>query len=817
MSSDEKVKSSEPLGASKRYRVKSPRTLNRMTNWTPIEDTPTEEEENLENSPTSEVIQETQFKQPQHINKKEQENQELKSEINLLKKQVEKEIERNQKQTDLIGKLRGELLTLKKQSGENSKSISEYNCEIENLVSIVMELSLVNAQSLDEPKKQKPSILNISRGRGSRPISYRELPSLALDEFFEEDEEEEVESRNTSPIENSPISNLNEFDQKKIDISIYKSLERKYSKIVGKSVTTNRSIKQQLIKEPSSEILDLLNPLFKVIKYNPDGGLLTRRYRLWLLDLFSRKIRNQNSRKDQKEYPMDNLFLIEKNINDPLVLKLKFLDAIHDYELIFENSQMRQTFYELTHLGRRVSFCYSPKFALEDNSFSSVILFDKKKGTAKVNLSSDLVENILIQCITWKNQDKKSFQNLLEKLDLGETDIFLMCLQSINDSNISSFFERFEPEYSILSFVISSNICLILLAKSIHLPIITNIQYDLKNTSGTNNQFGLFGSIGVSFKFNETTFCFVGAQLNEDAKNRRINIMSIMNGLKLGMNNLDISQFNHLFWLGNLNFELSCDEEDVLEYIEENNISSLLNNDSLQYDILTKRTFAGFSEGKIDFLPNSKFDKNGKYVPKVKPSYNDRIIYKTHSNLTTEVVKYESIKIDSEDLPIIGIFKCATHRLYASCFSDQTNQLVMKFSKLYLTDMKNGDIIKKPLLTVHGNFLETCSVTSTKSKQNKSGYEPTINPELDGFEIPPLYPIYNDRNFLSKQFLMISISDLSLGNSISENLIGTCVLPLTGLTGKKEAKIQFISSIQSFTQEIGNLNGSFQCKEDVKK
>ena len=132
----------------------------------------------------------------------------------------------------------------------------------------------------------------------------------------------------------------------------------------------------------------------------------------------------------------------------------------------------------------------------------------------------------------------------------------------------------------------------------------------------------------------------------------------------------------------------------------------------------------------------------------------------------------------------------------------------MKFSKLYLTDMK-GEIIKKPQLTVYGNFLETICV---KSKQNKSGYEATINPELDGFEIPPLFPIYNDRQFLSKQFLMISISDLSLGNSLAENFIGNCVLPLTGLTGKKEAKIQFISSIQSFTQEIGNLNGSFQCK-----
>jgi hypothetical protein len=232
----------------------------------------------------------------------------------------------------------------------------------------------------------------------------------------------------------------------------------------------------------------------------------------------------------------------------------------------------------------------------------------------------------------------------------------------------------------------------------------------------------------------------------------------------------------------------------------------LLNNDTFQYDILTKKLFSGFSEGKISFMPTSSF-KNGKYQENIKPGYRDRIIFKTHSNLETKIKQYESIPFESEFLPISGIYSCSTHRLYASCFVDQSQPLTMKFTKLYLTDMQ-GEVIKKPQLTIYGNFLEQSPVKS----KSRSGYEPKLNAEFDGFEIPALSPIYSDREFLSHQFLMISISDLSLGNNPTENTIGTCVLPLTGLTGKKELSVQFIAPIHSFTTEIGNLNGSFQCK-----
>jgi hypothetical protein len=237
-------------------------------------------------------------------------------------------------------------------------------------------------------------------------------------------------------------------------------------------------------------------------------------------------------------------------------------------------------------------------------------------------------------------------------------------------------------------------------------------------------------------------------------------------------------------------------------------LTELLNNDTFQYDILTKKLFSGFSEGKISFMPTSNFDKNGKYQENVKPGYRDRIIFKTHSNLETKVKNYESIPFESEFYPISGIYSCSTHRLYASCFVDQSQQLTMKFTKMYLTDMQ-GEVIKKPQLTIFGNFLEQSPV---KSKHSRSGYEPQLNAEFDGFEIPSLSPIYNDRDFLSNQFLMITISDLSLGNNPTENIIGSCVLPLIGLTGKKELSVQFIAPIHSFTTEIGNLNGSLQCK-----
>ena len=354
MSTDEKL-ASGPIGASKRFRVKSPRTLEHLKNWTEITDEEEIEKEETETSTkqNEEEEEEIKIKQPQQINKKEQENQELKSQINFLQKKFDNEKEKNEKQTKLINELREEILNLKKkitieentfiahqdlseltkqkylnykkndilinvQKGiendyyygyidgtddvlgffsvsdvkKSSKSIMDFKNEIENLVSLIIDLTEVNSKSSTSTfieNKSKSSILKQSRIRGSRPLSYRELPSNILEDFFEEEEDENSSSNTTSisstssllqendtiltsSIDNSSFSNLIEFDQKKIDSSIYKSLERKYSKIIGKSVTTNRSIRQQLIKEPSSEILDLLNPLFKVIKYNPDGN-----------------------------------------------------------------------------------------------------------------------------------------------------------------------------------------------------------------------------------------------------------------------------------------------------------------------------------------------------------------------------------------------------------------------------------------------------------------------------------------------------------------------------------------------------------------
>jgi hypothetical protein len=254
------------------------------------------------------------------------------------------------------------------------------------------------------------------------------------------------------------------------------------------------------------------------------------------------------------------------------------LDIVHAYELIFESSQMRQTFYELITIGRKTSFCYSPKFALTDQTFSSVIFFDKQKGTVKANLSSQMIENISVQCLTWnmKNQEKKSLETLFEKISTVDIDVLVISLLEVPLS-ISSVFDQFEKQdYTVVSHVICGNNCLTVITKSLHLPRITTIQYDTKSVSGVNNCYGLIGSIAISFKFNETSFCFVGVHLSEDPKFRKINIMSIMNGLKMGVNNLDVSQFNHLFWLGTFNCELSSDHEETLEYISQNNVKSIL-------------------------------------------------------------------------------------------------------------------------------------------------------------------------------------------------------------------------------------------------
>jgi hypothetical protein len=65
-------------------------------------------------------------------------------------------------------------------------------------------------------------------------------------------------------------------------------------------------------------------------------------------------------------------------------------------------------------------------------------------------------------------------------------------------------------------------------------------------------------------------------------EDRNLNVQSILSGLHLGHPDFEITtQFNHLFFFGDLNYRIDLPREDVMDYIERADWTTLLEKDQL--------------------------------------------------------------------------------------------------------------------------------------------------------------------------------------------------------------------------------------------
>ncbi|XP_069842926.1 phosphatidylinositol polyphosphate 5-phosphatase type IV-like [Dendropsophus ebraccatus] len=197
---------------------------------------------------------------------------------------------------------------------------------------------------------------------------------------------------------------------------------------------------------------------------------------------------------------------------------------------------------------------------------------------------------------------------------------------------------------------------------------------EAKITTRLFHQFKTKGALGVSFTIFGTSFLFIASHLRYGSINKRIeDYRSIIQGLHLprtkGRNDSagDVTnQFHHVFWFGDLNFQLQ-EERNIVESLLKNNkgrdVSNLLVYDSLN-EVKSKGTiFDGFKEHTIEFRPTYKFDLGTEiYDTSAKqriPSYTDRVLYKTKYEDNIKVIKYDSCPLvrSSDHRPVFATFQ----------------------------------------------------------------------------------------------------------------------------------------------------------------
>jgi hypothetical protein len=211
----------------------------------------------------------------------------------------------------------------------------------------------------------------------------------------------------------------------------------------------------------------------------------------------------------------------------------------------------------------------------DDNNFHVTTLEDIKRpfdGRLRLDVTRDAFEKIQVYCGTW-NMGTASPPNseIFAEFVPIDMDIYAITLQEASHDNIDRYITRhIGPQYVQLCQLALWDIHLMVYVRDSHISKITCLSVGSKAT-GFLNVCGNKGGLGISFKFNETSLCFIGCHLaanEEKISQRNTNVQEICDSVRLGVRDLDLTQFHHLFWCGDLNYRVNMPFETSVSTIE---------------------------------------------------------------------------------------------------------------------------------------------------------------------------------------------------------------------------------------------------------
>jgi len=180
------------------------------------------------------------------------------------------------------------------------------------------------------------------------------------------------------------------------------------------------------------------------------------------------------------------------------------------------------------------------------------------------------------------------------------------------------------------------------------------------------------GAVAVRMDVFDTSLCFINSHLaahKNNVQGRNSDFHNICKRLKFKTMRREeqIGGHNYTIWIGDLNYRLmSTDLIGVYREIEERNLGALLQNDQLLREKDAGRTFEGWMEGDITFMPTYKYetgtDRYDRREDKKKrfPAWCDRIQWKVDrkvKGLATKLAYYTRGELKSSDhKPVMAWF-----------------------------------------------------------------------------------------------------------------------------------------------------------------
>uniref|UniRef100_A0A665U4C2 phosphatidylinositol-3,4,5-trisphosphate 5-phosphatase n=1 Tax=Echeneis naucrates TaxID=173247 RepID=A0A665U4C2_ECHNA len=383
--------------------------------------------------------------------------------------------------------------------------------------------------------------------------------------------------------------------------------------------------------------------------------------------------------------------------------------------------------------------------------------------------------------------------------------------------------DQTELEYKPIAVQTLWNIKIAVLVKPEHENRISHVGMSSVKT-GIANTLGNKGAVGVSFMFNGTSFGFVNCHLtsgNEKIARRNQNYLDILRLLSLGdkqLSSFDISlRFTHLFWLGDLNYRLDMDIQEILNYINRKEFDPLLKVDQLNLEREKNKVFLRFAEEEISFPPTYRYERGSRdtYVwQKQKatgmrtnvPSWCDRILWKSYPETHIVCNSYGCTDdiVTSDHSPVFATFEVGVTSQFVS-----KKGLPKSSEQAYIEFESIEAIVKTASRTKFFiEFYSTCLEEFKKSYENDSQSSDNVNFLRVGWsnkQLTTLKPLLSEIEYLQDQHLLLTVKSLDGYESYGE-----CVLALKSMIGSTAQ--QFHTYLSHRGEETGNIRGSMRVR-----
>ncbi|XP_041978430.1 inositol polyphosphate 5-phosphatase E isoform X2 [Aricia agestis] len=209
------------------------------------------------------------------------------------------------------------------------------------------------------------------------------------------------------------------------------------------------------------------------------------------------------------------------------------------------------------------------------------------------------------------------------------------------------------------------------------------------------------GAVAISFALFGSTFLFVTAHLTahqEKVKERLSDIKRIIRSIDLPKNlpcrhrSKDVtSNFDYVFWCGDLNFRLGEPRAAVMRWIEQTQFPlpphlphGLLHTDQLTAVLEDGAAFRDFREAPVTFPPTYKYDPGSQQFDTSSkqraPAYTDRILYKARGMTSNNSAFSGLRRLSAAPMTVGAVLRCLAYNSVQSVVTSDHKPVWALFS-----------------------------------------------------------------------------------------------------------------------------------------